>query len=75
MGSSMPTGCAGEEGTLTVKLWELFMRRIWSREGARCNAAVTKLSRADYWAALAIGAFTVLLVGGVSWLIGGAWIP
>src|ERR1700694_4412023 len=34
------------------------MRRIWSREGARRNAAMTTLSRADYWAALTIGAFT-----------------
>jgi hypothetical protein len=33
------------------------------------------LSYADCWAALAIGVFTALLVGGMSWLIGGAWIP
>ena len=65
----------GKMGTLTVKLRELFMRRIWSREGARCDAAMTTLSRADYFAAVAIGALTVLLVGGMSWLIGGAWIP
>jgi hypothetical protein len=36
---------------------------------------MTTLSRADRWAALAVGAFTLLLLGGMSWLIGGARIP
>jgi hypothetical protein len=35
---------------------------------------MTTLSRADRWAALAVGAFTLLLLGGMSWLIGGARI-
>jgi hypothetical protein len=37
--------------------------------------AMTTLSRADRWAALAVGAFTMLLLGGMSWLIGSARIP
>jgi DNA-directed RNA polymerase subunit RPC12/RpoP len=33
---------------------------------------MTTLSRAGRWAALAVGAFTALLCGGMSWLVGGA---
>ena len=36
---------------------------------------MTTLSRADRWAAIAVGAFTMLLLGGMSWLMGHAWIP
>jgi hypothetical protein len=36
---------------------------------------MTAFSRADYWAILAISVFTALVVGIMSWLIGGAPIP
>ena len=36
---------------------------------------MTTLSRADRWAAIAVGAFTLLLLGGMSWLIGHAPVP
>ena len=36
---------------------------------------LTTLSRADHWAALAVGALTALVFGGICWLMSGARIP